>query len=430
MDHHTYAHKLRLEGTGEWLLRKPKFDQWYRAEESSVLWLCGGIGVGKTILVSKVVDHFLSNACYGQSLAYFYCQRGTNEPKRSIPSEILCSIVKQLAFNETTQTLIKPVGNSYDERAKKGFARGSFDIEESTDLILKMSELIPSMIIVIDALDEVDPDRRHELLQAFENICSTASNPVKLFVSSRNDTDIRTMLEGSLNLFIDATDSCGDIETFVVKEVKTVIKRKRLIGGKVSPELENLVVQTLIGRAEGMFRWVQLQIELICNAKHIKRDPDVRSALGKLPATLKESYEQIYSQILELEPPSRVIAERVLSWLLCAKRLLSVHELLAAICVGWDEKPDPVEESDLLDLCFNLVVTDKSSDSFRLAHLSVREYLEMRPEFTTLNTNILAAERCVTTWRMKFPHNDRFYTYSSFYMLEHCQSPSLFIIIR
>jgi hypothetical protein len=128
-----------------------------------------------------------------------------------------------------------------------------------------MSELIPSMIIVIDALDEVDPDKRHELLQAFETICSTASNPVKLFVSSRNDTDIRTMLEGLLNLFIYATDSRGDIETFVVKEVKTVIKRKRLIGGKVSPELENLIVQTLIGRAEGMFRWVESSAQRVYN---------------------------------------------------------------------------------------------------------------------------------------------------------------------
>jgi hypothetical protein len=60
MDHHTYAHKLRLEGTGEWLLRKPKFCQWYTAEESSVLWLCGGIGVGKTILVYELPCLFVN----------------------------------------------------------------------------------------------------------------------------------------------------------------------------------------------------------------------------------------------------------------------------------------------------------------------------------------------------------------------------------
>lgn len=54
-----------------------------------------------------------------------------------------------------------------------------------------------------------------------------------------------------------------------------------------------------------------------------------------------------------------------------------------------------MQKEQVLDLCHNLVVYDEGLDVFRFAHLSVREFLEKRPEFSDISCNILAAESCL-----------------------------------
>lgn len=39
--HHLSFRKQRLDGTGEWLLAHPKFQDWQNSSESSILWLHG-----------------------------------------------------------------------------------------------------------------------------------------------------------------------------------------------------------------------------------------------------------------------------------------------------------------------------------------------------------------------------------------------------
>ncbi|PTB68605.1 hypothetical protein BBK36DRAFT_1090573, partial [Trichoderma citrinoviride] len=54
--HHKTASKGRLEGSGRWLLSKPAYSDWRKSSFSSVLWLHGIPGSGKTKLASLVVD--------------------------------------------------------------------------------------------------------------------------------------------------------------------------------------------------------------------------------------------------------------------------------------------------------------------------------------------------------------------------------------
>lgn len=61
-----------------------------------------------------------------------------------------------------------------------------------------------------------------------------------------------------------------------------------------------------------------------------------------------------------------------LQWLLCAERQLSVSELLAAVSKTSSHSSD-ISLRSILDYCCNLVVIDRVADTFRLAHLTVRE---------------------------------------------------------
>jgi hypothetical protein len=114
--------------------------------------------------------------------------------------------------------------------------------------------------IIIDALDECDPARRHELLTGLDNIIQQSASLVKVFVSSRDDNDIVCQLNHSPNLFIRASDNSEDIERFVHSEVAQCIKDKRLLSGRVSEGLKSRIIATLSDGAQGMLVYASSMI--------------------------------------------------------------------------------------------------------------------------------------------------------------------------
>lgn len=84
-------------------------------------------------------------------------------------------------------------------------------MEETADVLLELFKENPATI-VIDALDEYNPNERHNLLSAMDTIITESASLVRVFVSSRNDGDIVCQLEESPNIFIRASDNSADIE--------------------------------------------------------------------------------------------------------------------------------------------------------------------------------------------------------------------------
>ena len=221
-------------------------------------------------------------------------------------------------------------------------------------------------------------------------------------------------LENSNNISISADNNSSDIARFVGTEVDRLIQKRLLLDGNVSAKMKRKIIETLTDGAQGMFRWAEMSLETL---KRIKFLPDFRKALGQLPSELAGLYEIIHSQIERTEPYGQKVAFRTLNWLLCAQRLLSAEELIAAVSIldddiSSDSDDDPefkaVEspKDDILRLCRNLIVFDSEQEIFRFAHQSVREYLLKLSRYTTEEQHALAAGRCL-----------------EIYLTESCQNP-------
>lgn len=178
------------------------------------------------------------------------------EPERADPDEIMRTILKQLSSSTSAEAVREPVAAKYQELRKEADEAGcqeplSLTIKECEELILELLISNPATII-IDALDECDPARRHELLQALDNIIQGSSNVVNVFVSSRDDNDIVCQLENSPNVVINASDNGQDIQNFIVSQVDQSIKNKILLSGRVSDELKRQIINVLTEGAQGM----------------------------------------------------------------------------------------------------------------------------------------------------------------------------------
>ncbi len=107
----------------------------------------------------------------------------------------------------------------------------------------------------------------------------------------------------------------------------------------------------------------------------------------------------IFDIISQQASTSRSITDQTLKWLLCARRLLSTRELIAAVAVDFATGVSTeLDITALLDICCNLVIHDAGVDTFRLAHLSVREYLETSRGFSPYECHTAVIERCLMTY--------------------------------
>lgn len=328
-------------------------------------------------------------------VAYFYCARNGAEPLRAEPDAAVRALLKQLGclggtkqISESLQTIFLKQQNEADE---DGCDPALLGIDECVSLILDCLKDNPATI-VIDALDECRADRRHELLNALDNIISQAENVVKILISSRDDIDIVLRLTNSPNVSISANDNAKDITTYTNTEVTRAIEERRLLHGNVSNDLRDEIIKALVDGARGMFRWVALSIQHLCDNRRMILEDDVKEAMGRLPKSLSGLYRIVYEEeILLSEPQGRAVAIRALKWLLCAVEPLKTEHFLEAVSQDFLGQATVVSQNAMIALLRNLVVIDEESDVFRFAHLSVREYLESRDEYSAARCHAMAA---------------------------------------
>jgi hypothetical protein len=263
--HHKNARKGRLKGSGEWLLEKPEYQTWRESSTSSVLWLHGIPGSGKTKLTSLVIDQLEKR----DNVAYFYCMRNPAEPQRGRGDQILASLVRQLAGTSPDKPILPPVVTQYGDAIDglTEFDDQAWTADESGRVLLELMGEYPAATIVLDALDEVNQEDRQELLDILSGLLQDSPNLLKIFISSRDNYDIALHFEGSPNVYIDADDNARDISSFMCVSWRAFgsivsanqlcisddrLKSARLLHNRLSKDLEAKIVETLLQGARGM----------------------------------------------------------------------------------------------------------------------------------------------------------------------------------
>lgn len=125
----------------------------------------------------------------------------------------------------------------------------------------------------------------------------------------------------------------------------------------------------------------------------------ILECLQTLPETLDETYEGLLKEIERKPPHDRDLALRAFKWALAAREPLPREALLEAIRINPDSMDTKlcasISDDALLALCRNLLVIDSERDVWRVSHLSVAEYFELRKSWTTAVTNLMVGKACL-----------------------------------
>ncbi|KAJ3547221.1 hypothetical protein NM208_g1628 [Fusarium decemcellulare] len=367
--HHEFVQRLRTPDTCGWILETDNYQDW-KKWIFKVAILYGPPGAGKTFLISRVIDDLKLPSepeASAHSVAYFYCNR--NEVDRTKPENVLLSYVRQLAMPRGRSSILKDILRLKGDLSREG---RRLDLFRARELLMQLIDAYATTTLVLDAMDECDPESRQDLLDTLDHIVKQKYPAVRLFISSRRDADIRRHFEDRPKIEVEASCSQHDIGVFVEMKLQGVKNFQSR-----SPELRQLIKKTLMAKNEGMFQWVALQLDQLSRCLTNK---EMEDRLGRLPGGLTATYQEIWSQILQ-SPYRRDKVPRVIQWIMASKGRLTT-ELLAEIMEvdPASDAPDSADEelanvAVISDIFYNLLINDVG-DCWRFCHLSAREYFE------------------------------------------------------
>ncbi|KAI0058420.1 hypothetical protein BV25DRAFT_1234802 [Artomyces pyxidatus] len=367
---------------GRWLLNRPEYQTWVGDEsKSGMLWVRGKPGAGKTVLASIVIEairssHLASNT----AVAFFYCQY--DDPRKSDAGNVLPSLLCNLIEQLPKPGPMLPEVASWDAQSP----------ETLSNLMTIIAAEFQTVFLVVDALDECNPEDRRALIATLKKL----SESVKILVTSRDWEEIRVSLKNTPVISAERNEVREDLMKFIdskicVEGAEQSEAPEELYSPPLkvnSQDLRNEIVNTLVEGADGMFLWVHLQILHLGNQS---TPSDIRSALKDLPKGLDDTFIRSLTKIESLPTARRDRVRRILRWLICAVVPLTLEMLAEAVAI--DEMPDNAWEPErrvinpmtLVDDCANLVVSaslsgfDASEPRVQFIHASVQDFLLATP---------------------------------------------------
>ncbi|KAL9105023.1 MAG: hypothetical protein Q9163_000120 [Psora crenata] len=376
---HNVACLKKHPGTGSWLVTSSQFSTWL-TEGNSIVWLRGFAGSGKSVLCSTAIQSVLrhrgSDRGIGIAFFYFTFNDDSKQDASSMIRALLLQLSSQLKGGHADLTRLH---NSY----RAGIPPTPVLLEYLRRLIQRFRDVY----ILLDALDESPrTGPREHVLDALDTMRTWGVQSLHLFVTSRDEPDIRETLAlpTTQQVIMQNREIDKDIADFISCRLGEDRRLRKLL-----PYREK-VQDSLAKGAGGGFRWVECQLRSLQSCP--RSEDHLDKVLNSLPQSLDETYERMLCNIdiFLIED-----ARRILTWLSFALRPLEVQELIDAVAVdiegspGLNRKRRLQDSNDIRDICLGFVDivpgvnlttgVDHEQDStstVRIAHFSIQEYLE------------------------------------------------------
>lgn len=357
------AYSARQPGTCEWFLKQEKYLSWDTAlphSEQSFLWLTAIPGAGKSTLAAFVTSHHLD---IGHKETFYFFFDSTNGYTANTLNAGKC-LLYQLYMHAREN------GESSHFELQKGMESSGGSQAKSFkavwEIALKYVGRLTNPVFIIDALDEnIEPD---SFLNALLGLVQKTMARVLLtsrpsVVPSAKDLEVTFMEFGS--------DQRDDIETY--------IQRRTTEGLTSLPQIRSTVVETLVKNNGGMFLWVRLVFEELESTHSLAA---MELALKSLPTDLEGVYAKILRKLDNaLKQSQRKFCHKILIWLCCARRSLTIKELFEAMKADYANQGFLYTRETFLEAiraaCGPLVIP--RMDSIHLVHFSLKEFLTKSP---------------------------------------------------
>lgn len=362
-EYETTWKQTRKAGNATLFSGNAEYQDWKSRTDSCTLVYTGKLGSGKSVLLANIVDDLnLSTRNRNIIVTYFFCRHDISE-----------SLKARIVIGSLARQLLSPIGDLSIAVERLDMDTSAVDFEIILSLLQHALPPDCRAYFVLDGLDECDSLEREILTKQLGQIQEKFSLLlcVSLRVEPNNDLELG-LRHFAVTIIASIPDENPDIEAFIEAELERCIESRKLVIGEPTLILE--IQNALEQRAQGMFLWVALQIQSLCE---MKTDQSIRDALTDLPKDLSETFTRILQRS---EGSGKSYQRRILELVTAARRPLTTEELREALSVVpgdtvWNPARLLNDIYSTLTCCGCLLAVDEEELTIRFVHHSVRQFL-------------------------------------------------------
>ncbi|KAH0609139.1 uncharacterized protein H6S33_001367 [Morchella sextelata] len=361
---HLDIRQQRIAKTGTWILRDIIFQKWREQRDFR----------------SIVIDHLQSQA-YAKNFGIAYIYFSYQDQEQQDPIYVLASLTEQLFRQHPNISKKIEIINNLNKLNTKGQKPS---INKLYTILLEASRNFDRTFIVFDALDECDPSRRRFLLPLFKRM---GEDCFSIFLTSRPYEDIRDSLRLTMKIEISANRE--DIGMYIQQRIEEDPRARLLLK---QGNFRDQIITHLVDGSRGVFLWARLQLMHICKQTSTEKilftlEKILDERFSTPERFLDQSYDRAMMNICNQRKSSVNLAAKIFSWLARTRRTLTLDELRIAVAVKPNtyrlSESDLPDRAKLLEVCDSLVTVGEYSNTVRLTHYTVLEYLLRNPILTS-----------------------------------------------
>lgn len=309
--------QTREPGTCTWMFNAEEYKSWHNSDGNQLLWMSGGGNMGKSFLVSSVIEKLQEEAKDNRDMfvQYFFCKNGDNDAQKSdrILSQILGWLYASTPPTLETIDRCNDIVRRYLQRPTSGGGSGKKDDKDADggEKGLPFEEayaalaaaLKKKVFLVVDALDEVADRKEEEFIQQLVKIHSQpAAQNIKIFLSSRHENDIMEILGESSRIRVEKFNE-EDIKKAVTNQIQQI--------PGLSPSERDEASRMISKKAGSYFGYVNPALALL-------RQPWQRPLQKHLEQLPKNVYDMNLKILAETDPRYLGFLKTCMTWTIFA----------------------------------------------------------------------------------------------------------------
>ncbi|KAK5688080.1 hypothetical protein LTS10_000058 [Elasticomyces elasticus] len=337
MDSRRATIKAAYATTCQWFVKHPAYLAWLDSDQldqhQGFLWVKGKPGAGKSTLMKFAHAHALKKTSKNELLVSFFFNARGEELERSVVGmyrSLLCQLLKGAPG-------LHNVVDEVEDWKNDGSQNSVWTIDLLRELFVAAVKGLKGRRLdcFIDALDECDEEQVQDMVDCFQELGQhilgeAAGHQIHICFASRHYPAIH--IEHGLELTLEHEEGhSNDLAKYV---------QKRLRAGK-GKNIEDVRVQ-ICEKANGVFMWAVLVVEILNKEFLNGRAFAVRKRLEQIPGKLSD----LFKDILRRDVANMDDLLLCLQWILFARRPLKREEFYYAMAAGLDPGPESLSEWD------------------------------------------------------------------------------------
>ncbi|RPB25174.1 hypothetical protein L211DRAFT_783598, partial [Terfezia boudieri ATCC MYA-4762] len=247
---HADVRSMRLENTGTWLLELDSFRKWCdieSIEENERILCCYGTpGTGKTMISSLVIDHLCPKVTEKTSIVCLYADYRDWDNQTLV--HILGSFLHQLLTGATLLHIPDQIIQTLKQVKKPNT---QVELGGILAMLKLISPQLDGLFVCIDALDELEPQTRRDLLEVLSNELQLGTKNTRLFFTGRPhmEKEVQSYFNIPQELEVKIIANENDIRHYLSHKIA---EDRCANPDAIDEALETEILVSLVARSQGM----------------------------------------------------------------------------------------------------------------------------------------------------------------------------------